>query len=516
MRLSELMQGIEILGVQGNPDGEVRSVRYSSATCEQGDLFVAIPGIRTDGHRFIGDALARGARFIIHERDFVPPAGVTAIRVRDSRQVLGRLGRNFFGDPSASLCLIAVVGTNGKTTITYLLEAILRAAGHRVGVLGTVDYRYDEVHIPAPNTTPESFEMQRILRQMADHGVTHVVSEVSSHAIDLHRVDDCAFDLGIFTNLTQDHLDYHKTIENYFRAKRRFFTEVLPGGGKDHPRRMIINNDDPWGQRLLREAAGGRLTYGLDNPCDVTAAPFHLTLGGIEATIRLETMAFDISSPLMGRFNLYNILAAIAAAAAAGIPPEAIRRGIGGLAQVPGRLERVNAAGQPAVFVDYAHTDDALRRVLQNLTAFRTGQGDQPGRIITVFGCGGDRDRGKRPLMGEAATALSDLAIVTSDNPRTEDPLAIIKEIETGIRAPKFAGIAELKQHPGRKGYVVLPDRREAIAAAIGLAGAADIVLIAGKGHEDYQIVGTRKFPFDDRVVAREALGLWQAGREGK
>jgi UDP-N-acetylmuramoyl-L-alanyl-D-glutamate--2,6-diaminopimelate ligase len=508
MRLSLLKKKIEILGIAGNPDGEVRSVRYNSRQCEQDDLFVAISGIRTDGHQFIGDALARGARFIVHERDFVPPAGVTAIRVRDGRQALGRLGNNFFGHPSAALCLIAVVGTNGKTTITYLLEAILRAAGHSVGVLGTVDYRYNEMHFPAPNTTPESFEMQRILREMADHGVTHVVSEVSSHAIDLHRVDDCAFDLGIFTNLTQDHLDYHKTIENYFQVKRRFFTEILPGGGKNRPRRMIVNGDDPFGQRIIREVAGGRLTYGLDNPCDVTAASIRLSLGGIDAEIRIEGEKLDIASTLMGRFNLYNILAAIAAASAIGIPPEAIRKGIAGLAQVPGRLEKVSAAGQPAVFVDYAHTDDALRRVLENLSAFRAG------RIITVFGCGGDRDRGKRPLMGEAATALSDLTIVTSDNPRTEDPLDIIREIETGIREPKFVDIAETKRYPDQRGYLILPDRREAIAAAIGLADAEDIVLLAGKGHEDYQIIGSRRFPFDDRVVAREALRLWQAGRK--
>ena len=509
MRLPPLMKEIETLGITGDPDGEVRSICYHSRQCEKDSLFVAIPGLKTDGHEFIDDALARGARFIIHERDFVPPAGITAIRVRDSRRVLGRLGGNFFGHPSASLCLIAVVGTNGKTTVTYLLEAILQAAGHSVGILGTVNYRYGEKRFPAPNTTPESFEMQRILREMADHGVTHVVAEVSSHAIAMRRVDNCAFDLGIFTNLTQDHLDYHGTMENYFRAKRRFFTDVLPGGGKDLPRRMIINGDDPWGRRIIRQVAGGCLTYGIDTPCDITAAPFTLSLGGIEAKLHFEDVELDIASPLMGRFNLYNILAAAAAAKTVAIPNEAIRNGIAGLSQIPGRLEKVSAAGQPAVFVDYAHTDDALRRVLQNLSAFRTE------RIITVFGCGGDRDRGKRPLMGEAATTYSDLTIVTSDNPRMEDPLEIIREIETGIRAPKFSDIAELERHPGQRGYLVLPDRREAIAAAIGLSGTTDIVLIAGKGHEDYQIVGSRKVPFDDRGIAREKLKLWQTGREG-
>jgi UDP-N-acetylmuramoyl-L-alanyl-D-glutamate--2,6-diaminopimelate ligase len=509
LRLSDLLHEIEIIEIKGDPDGEVRSISYHSGRCEEGGLFVAIPGLKTDGHTFIDDALAHGARFIIHERGFAPPPGVTAIRVQDSRQVLGRLARNFFGHPSASLCLIAVIGTNGKTTITYLLESILRAAGHSVGILGTVDYRYGDTHLPAPNTTPESFEMQRILREMADHGVTHVVAEISSHAIALRRVDDCAFDLGIFTNLTQDHLDYHGTMENYFRAKLRFFTEVLPRGGKSLPQQMVINNDDPWGRRIIRQAAGSRLTYGLDTQSDVTAVPFCLSIEGIEAKLRLEGETLDIVSNLMGRFNLYNILAAAAAARAVAIPSDSIRNGIAGLSQVPGRLEKVSAAGQPAVFVDYAHTDDALRRVLQNLSAFRRA------RIITVFGCGGDLDRGKRPLMGEAATTYSDLAIVTSDNPRTEDPLEIIREIETGIRAPRLSDLKEVGRHPEQKGYLVLPDRREAIRAAIALADAADIVLIAGKGHEDYQIVGSRKLPFDDRAVARERLALWPDRREG-
>jgi UDP-N-acetylmuramoyl-L-alanyl-D-glutamate--2,6-diaminopimelate ligase len=343
---------------------------------------------------------------------------------------------------------------------------------------------------------------------MADHGVTHVVAEVSSHAIALRRVDDCAFDLGIFTNLAQDHLDYHKTMEKYFQAKIRFFTEVLPGGGKDLPRRMILNGDDPWGRRIIRQVAGGRLIYGLDNPSDVTARPFSLSLGGIEAKLHFEGEELDIASPLTGKYNLYNILAAAAAARALAIPDEAIRNGIAGLSQVPGRLEKVSTAGQPTVFVDYAHTEDALRKVLENLVGFRTG------RIITVFGCGGDRDRGKRPLMGKAATEYSDLTIVTSDNPRTEEPIEIIREIETGIRAPKFSDITEFERQPELKGYWVIPDRREAIATAIGLADPRDIILIAGKGHEDYQIIGSRKFHFDDREIARERLKLRQTGRE--
>ena len=514
MRLSRLMRGIDPLEITGRTDSEVASVCYDSRQCREGSLFVAISGLKADGHEFITDALSRGAGFIIHEGEFHPPPGVTAIRVRDSRRCLGILGRNFFGDPSAGICLIAVVGTNGKTTVTYLIESILQTAGFVVGVLGTVNYRYGEKTFPAPNTTPESFEMQKIIREMSDHGITHIVAEVSSHALDLKRVDDCAFDLGIFTNLTQDHLDYHRTMDNYFQTKKRFFSEVLPAGGKNRPQNTIVNVDDPWGRRLLRElgpeSASGHLTYGIESPCDITASPFRLSLDGIEATLLLGGERLPVSSSLMGRFNLSNILAAAAASFALGIPGGCIRDGIAALIQVPGRLEKVSTAGQPAVFVDYAHTDDALRRVLESLSLFRTG------RLITVFGCGGDRDRGKRPLMGEAVSTDSDLVIVTSDNPRTEDPLSIIREIETGIRMVKYAGAGDPARHSTGRGYLVIPDRKAAIAAAIGLADARDIVLIAGKGHEDYQIIGTKRFPFDDRAIAREELTHWQAGKKGR
>jgi UDP-N-acetylmuramoyl-L-alanyl-D-glutamate--2,6-diaminopimelate ligase len=272
---------------------------------------------------------------------------------------------------------------------------------------------------------------------------------------------------------------------------------------------MIVNGDDPWGQRLLKEVGVGGLTYGLENPSDVSASPFYLSLNGSNATLHFGGERMAISSNLLGRFNLYNILAAAAAAFALDIPGRFIREGIEALRFVPGRLEKVGATGQPAVFVDYAHTDDALRRVLQNLSEFRTG------RIITVFGCGGDRDKGKRPLMGEAAAAYSDLTIVTSDNPRTEDPLVIIREIEKGIRTGKLADINDTAWHPADQRYLVIPDRKAAIAAAIGLADTRDIVLIAGKGHEDYQIIGTQKFPFDDRTIAREELTRWQTVRGG-
>ena len=506
MQLPHLIAGMESVRVAGSLREEVTAVCYDSRQCVPGSLFTAVPGLKADGRDFIAGAIARGARVIVHEGDFVPPPGVTAIAVPDSRRALGLLGKNFYGDPANQLRLIAVIGTNGKTTISYLIEAILQAAGLSAGVIGTVNYRYGGRLLAAPHTTPESLDLQRILREMADGGVSHVVAEVSSHAIALGRVDHCAFDMGVFTNLSQDHLDYHQTMENYFQAKKRFFSELLPAGKTDRPRWMVVNSDDPWGRRILEETAGDRLTYGLDSPADVTAAPFRLSLDGIAATLRLGEAQLEIASPLLGRFNLANILAAAGAARALGLPPAAIARGIASLSYVPGRLEKVSDGAEPAVFVDYAHTDDALRRVLENLAAFRRD------RIITVFGCGGDRDRGKRPLMGEAATAGSDLTIITSDNPRSESPLEIIRQIEKGIGTFRFPSVAAAAQNPDRRGYLVLPDRREAIATAIALSRPADIVLIAGKGHEDYQIIGTSREPFDDRVVARQALAASRAG----
>jgi len=513
--LSDVLQGVDVRGVSGDLSGTVRSVCYDSRQCTPGSLFVAVPGLKFDGHGFIGEAIRRGAGFIVHERDFAPTPGVTAVRVADCRRTLGILGRNFFGDPSGSLCLIGITGTNGKTTVTYLLESILEAAGGRPGILGTVNYRFGARVWPAPNTTPESLEMQRILRVMLDAGATHVVGEISSHALDLKRVDDCDFDLGIFTNLTQDHLDYHGTMEAYFAAKSRLFLEVLPASRKGGAIRSVVNADDPWGRRLLARTAVKTLSYGLETPADVSARNVTLSLDGIEAEVRGPGISTTLRSPLIGRFNLYNILAAAAAAAALGIPEPAVQEGVERLRNVPGRLEKVDAKpGDPRVFVDYAHTEDALRRVLENLAMFRRG------RIVTVFGCGGDRDRGKRPLMGRAAVEGSSVAIITSDNPRTEDPLEIIREIEAGVvglpvRRIRAGEFDETSGKAGRPAYFVVPDRKAAIEQAIRSSGPDDIVLIAGKGHEDYQIIGEKKTPFDDRLVARYALSARRDG-EGR
>jgi UDP-N-acetylmuramoyl-L-alanyl-D-glutamate--2,6-diaminopimelate ligase len=501
--LLELLEKVDVLEVHGTRAREIEGICFDSRRCEADFLFVAVAGMKFDGHLFVPEAVRRGAKAIVYEKEIARHASYTSIRVRDSRRALGVLGKNFFENPSGALGLVGVTGTNGKTTVTYLLESILREAGHEPGVIGTVNYRWGTKVLPASHTTPESFELQRLLAEIRSAGITHVVMEVSSHALELRRVEDCEFDLGVFMNLTQDHLDFHGTMEDYYASKKRFFTDLLAGEKNGRRQGRIINIDDPWGRRLAEElGAKGLVTFGIDSIAFVQAKEAELSLGEIRAEIETPAGAFPLRAPLSGRFNLYNILAATAAAFYLGIPLSAIQRGIETAKPVPGRLEKISETGEPAVFVDYAHSEDALKRVLQNLARFRKG------RIITVFGCGGDRDRGKRPLMGRAAAEQSDRVIVTSDNPRTEEPLAIIGAIEGGIDANVMKKISpeELRTAGAGKTYTVVADRREAIGLAIGMASPDDIVLIAGKGHEDYQIIGTVTIPFDDRTVGREAL----------
>jgi UDP-N-acetylmuramoyl-L-alanyl-D-glutamate--2,6-diaminopimelate ligase len=504
MKLSQLIKDLDIINLSADVAGDVSTLCYAADKCEEGSLFVAISGLKHDGHDYIADAASCGARYIVYEKDIQIPFGVKAIKVKSSRRALGVLAKNYFGNPSARLCLIGVTGTNGKTTTTYLLESILAQTGCKCGVLGTVNYRYNSKTYPAPNTTPESYEMQRILRAMADEGITHVIAEVSSHAIDLKRIDDCDFDLGVFTNLTHEHLDYHLTMENYFQAKKRFFAEVLPQSKKVHPQKMIINGDDKWGRIILKDITLPALTYGMDENDAVKTVSYELSLSGIKANIDLAGEIISIQTPLVGKFNIYNILAAAAVAKTLQIPKASIKTGIENLSCVPGRLERIDSSSGFTVLIDYAHKPDALKQVLQNLEEFKKK------RIITVFGCGGNRDTGKRPLMGETATFYSDLTIVTSDNPRLEDPLAIIAEIETGIDRSKIQKIASdnLKVLNDTHSYAVISERRKAIETAINVAKQGDIILIAGKGHEDYQILGTNKIPFDDRVVVEQTLKL--------
>ena len=499
MDIADVIKNIPFTTAVEINDGDVASVCYHSGACQENSLFVAIQGLNVDGHHFVADAMANGARWIIHEKPIDVPPGVVSLPVTDSRRALGIAAQNFYHHPSGDLCLIGVTGTNGKTTVTYLLESIFAAAGFSSGVVGTVNYRYGKRVLPAPNTTPESLELHKILRQMVDDKTTHCIVEVSSQGLDLGRVDDCDFDVAVFTNLTQDHLDYHGTMEAYYHAKERLFHDLIPRSRKPRSYKKVINGDDPWGMRLLEET-GPALTFGLNFCHNVWADDIHISLAGIEARIHILETSFSVTSSLTGRFNLYNILAAVACAFALDVPLATIETGIANMQGVPGRMERVNASDEPWVFVDYAHTDDALTNALETLRVF----GED--RLITLFGCGGDRDHGKRPQMGRVASQLSNRVIITSDNPRKEDPLFIIEEIEKGIPAGTAKVFPGELFRSGGHAYCVIPDRREAIETAVRLAHKDDIILIAGKGHEDYQIIGEKRLLFDDRVIARSCL----------
>jgi UDP-N-acetylmuramoyl-L-alanyl-D-glutamate--2,6-diaminopimelate ligase len=449
-----------------------------------GWAFVAIPGAKTDGHTFIPQALAQGASALIVDRpvDLTAAASACCLRVPDTRQALAHLTATFFGHPSRQLRLIGVTGTNGKTTSTYLLEAVLQAHGLTPGVIGTVTYRYAGHERPADQTTPAAGEIQHMLRQMVDAGVSDCVMEVSSHALAQHRVWGCQFAAALFTNLTQDHLDYHADMAAYFAAKAQLFTAYRPGVA-------VLNGDDPAGQQLLHETRAQALTYGFSPASDVGVEHLQLDASGIDLTARLQRQPVRIRSRLIGRHNVYNILGVLATAYGLQLAIERTVQGIECLRTVPGRFERVEG-GQPfSVLVDYAHTDDALRQVLQAARGIATG------RVCVVFGAGGDRDRGKRSRMGRVAARYADLVVLTSDNPRSEAPMTIIRAIEGGFRE-----IGHASQ------YRIIEDRAGAIHEAIGLAQPGDVVIIAGKGHETYQIVGDKRFSFDDRQVAAQAL----------
>ncbi len=499
MILRELLDGLEGCRVSGNPRLPVTGLAYHSGEVVPGGVFVALKGLKTDGHLYVEAALKRGARVVVSDRELPLPPDVTMVQVKDARLALAHLSAAYFGHPSRELTLVGITGTNGKTTTAYLLEAILSAAGHRVGVLGTVNYRVGRRQWPAPVTTPESLDLNRLLREMVNEGATHAIMEVSSHALDLRRVDRVAFDIGIFTNLTQDHLDYHRDLDSYFAAKSRLFLEILGNGGG--PRGLaVLNLDDPRGRQLWSRVSGPVLTFGhyFQSQVRVLKAQFHRE--GLTARVATPQGEFTLESRLVGPFNLSNLLAATAAALGLGFSLPQVAEGIAALEGVPGRLERFGPPGGPHVFVDYAHTPDALASVLAALKTLNFR------RLITVFGCGGDRDRSKRPLMGMAAAEGSELVIVTSDNPRTEDPRRIIAEIEAGLADAGLPPLSLAAARRGARGYLVVPDRREAIHSAVRLAEPGDCVLVAGKGHENYQIWGTEKIHFDDREEVREAL----------
>jgi UDP-N-acetylmuramoyl-L-alanyl-D-glutamate--2,6-diaminopimelate ligase len=485
MRLHDLLKNVDVRELAGDPETDVSSVVYDSRKAGPGSLFVAVSGERFDGAAFIDDALNAGAAAVVYEEmDGEPVPGVAFVKVGDSREALAEISAAFYGHPSSKLRLIGITGTNGKTTTSYLVKSVIESAGKKAGLLGTVSYMVGGRTLPAPNTTPESADLQAYLADMLDAGARYAVLEVSSHAVVLKRVAACSFKVRVFTNLTQDHLDFHKSMEEYYSAKKIFFTQ---GCGV-----CVVNVDDPKGMDIASASCGGVITYGIDNQADVTARNIRLMPGQTEFALVTPVGESAVSSRLVGRHNVYNMLAAAGACLGLEFKPDAIAKGLGAMKGVPGRFERVEAGQRFTLLVDYAHTDDALARASSAAREFTRG------RLITVFGCGGDRDRLKRPLMGRTAAELSDLVVVTSDNPRGEDPLGIIAEIEAGIK--------EQGSKTKDKDYFIRPDRDEAIVFAVGLAGDDDTVLIAGKGHEDYQIVGNQKTHFDDREAAADAV----------
>ncbi|SPF35775.1 UDP-N-acetylmuramoyl-L-alanyl-D-glutamate--2, 6-diaminopimelate ligase [Candidatus Desulfosporosinus infrequens] len=479
--LAEIIKGVEVIASSGNTEVIVQGMSMDSRCVQPGDLFACVPGFQVDGHDFATRAIASGAVALVVER--LLPFDVPQIMVANVRQVLGFLAAQVYGCPSEQLELVGVTGTNGKTTITYLIEKIGTKQGQKVGLIGTLGSRIDGRDIPGERTTPEAIEIQKLLGEMVVEGVSLAIMEVSSHALDLGRVVGCEFDVGIFTNLTQDHLDYHKTMEDYLHAKSRLFSNLK---GVKQSKLSILNGDDPAFSTLRQASAARVVSYGIHNEVDYRAEKVEVTSEGVRFLVRCREGLQEIRYATPGVFSVYNALAAFVWGVERGYDKAVVAEALAEISGVPGRFESVRL-GQPfQVIVDYAHTPDGLENVV------RTARGFTKGRLITVFGCGGDRDRGKRPLMGAVASQGSDFVIVTSDNPRTEDPDQIIQEVLGGV-----SGVE----------YVALRDRREAIGSACRLAKPGDTILIAGKGHETYQIFGTEIHPFDDREVAREALG---------
>lgn len=504
MRLQQLLESIQPVQVVGDCRIEIQALTCDSRQARSGTLFFALPGAKVDGHSYIGSAVQAGASAVVLEDPGFAPTSLPWVQVTDGRLAMARMAARFQGDPTAQLSLIGITGTNGKTTTTYLIEGVLAAADVSAAVLGTISYRFGTTVLNASHTTPESTELQAAFRQLADAGAQAFIMEVSSHALEQKRVDGCHFDVGVFTNLTRDHLDYHGTMQAYQAAKQRLFSELLAPDVIKPRRRAVINLDDPSGVDFAAAAVCPVITYAIDQPsADLHVRDLHSSVDGLSGTLVTPVGEITFHSPLVGRYNLSNILAAAATGLALELPLEVVARGIAQQTSVPGRLERVPNQRGVTCLVDYAHTGDALENVLTTLKQLATG------RIITVFGCGGDRDPGKRPVMGAIAARLSDFSVVTSDNPRTEDPAKILAQVREGILplGLREYSAAELSRDVTGAGFVVVENRREAIRLAARLAQPGDILLLAGKGHEDYQILGQTKHHFDDREEAAVALG---------
>ncbi|NPV26572.1 MAG: UDP-N-acetylmuramoyl-L-alanyl-D-glutamate--2,6-diaminopimelate ligase [Firmicutes bacterium] len=487
MNLEELVRRINVKSISGDPRIEVTGIAYDSRRVRPGMVFVCITGFKTDGHLYIDSAVNNGAVAVVVEKEINPPAGVVVIRVANTRWALSEMGAAFYQDPSRQLRMVGVTGTNGKTTTTHLIEAILKQAGYKVGLIGTVYNKIGDEVLPVEHTTPESLDLQELLARMVKAKIDVAVMEVSSHALALDRVSGCEYDVAVFTNLTQDHLDFHQNLTNYLATKSRLFSELGQLDFKRTPKYAVINADDPNSSYLIERTKVPVVTYGVSRAATVTAREVVVTPRGTSMVVNYPAGEFLLCLQLTGLFNVYNALAAVCVGWQEGVSIGDIQTALQAVTGVPGRFELIDCGQEFTVIVDYAHTPDGLENILQTAREITSG------RVLTVFGCGGDRDRTKRPLMGEVAGRYSDFTVITSDNPRTEDPLKIIEDI--------IPGMAKVSDQ-----YEVIPDRRAAIAAALQKARPGDLVVIAGKGHETYQIIGNQVFPFDDREVAREIL----------
>ena len=488
VQLNELLDALKEKEVFGPQDVEIREIAYDSRRIKKDSLFVAIKGFRTDGHRFINEALLKGARAVVMKEKIPLGGGVTGIRVPDTRKALALLADRFYHHPSRKIRLIGITGTNVKTTTSYLVEAILTVDKKRCGLLGTIAHKIGSKTIPVQITTPESLDLQCMLASLVEKKIKYAVMEVTSHALELSRIEGVKFSIAVFTNLSIDHLDFHETMKNYLEAKTRLFTR-LPKKAS-----TVINIDDPQSNYLKKRTPCSILTYGIEKKANIRAKKIDLSLKGSSFKVKTPGWELDIDLPLPGRHNIYNALAAIGVAFLLKIPPSAIKEGLERVENIPGRFEKIDEGQDFWVIVDYAHTDDALKKVLATCRELIKG------RVILVFGCGGDRDRSKRPLMGEVAARYSDYTIITNDNPRSEEPLSIVSGIEVGM-----------KRGDGR--YTIILDREEAIKKGIEEAGPEDMVLITGKGHETTQTIGTQVLPFDDREIVRKILRKRESGK---
>lgn len=488
--LHELVGRLAGAEVRGSSDRDIINITYDSRQVAPGSLFVALPGSKVDGHDYVAAACRQGAVAVLVQKDVIADPEVTVIRVADTRAAMQAVASYFFDYPSSKLRMIGVTGTNGKTTTTYILRAILMQAGFRVGLIGTIQNMIGQQVLPVKNTTPDVIELQALLADMVEAGVEYVVMEVSSHALALDRVSGTEFDVGVFTNITRDHLDFHITFDNYIEAKAGLFRLLSRPEAVKSSKTAVVNSDDPAAATILANSDCRQLTYGITQRADLQAADIDVRADGASFTVTGSFGSLPLALKITGIFNVYNTLAAMGAALAEGIDTSQIKQAVEEFRSVPGRFELVDA-GQPfTVIVDYAHTPDGLENILKTARQFARR------RIIVVFGCGGDRDRTKRPIMGKLAMQYGDVVIATSDNPRSEDPGSILREIEVGLK----------EGCSSQKNYEIVTERREAIAQALRVAQPQDVVIIAGKGHETYQILKDRTIDFDDREVVREII----------